>query len=127
MKTSFKKHVTIRFFLLLLPIFLLLLAFDSANLEQKQVRTHQSIVIARLLETNDVQLNNLTAGISKNNQMTFEYSCRQSGIVVIKFAHNYEEKADVQTAVIPKFKEWAKTPRIELIYLDVRKGPSDKC
>ena len=92
----------------------------------QQVENHSTIIV-RIPEMNDTQYQGVLDGVSKDNQFTFEYACKESNIIVVKYYHRHHEKADVRVAAISSFRKWAQATKLEVLYVDFLKGFSSKC
>ncbi|MDN5212938.1 hypothetical protein QQ020_12805 [Fulvivirgaceae bacterium BMA12] len=105
----------------------LLFTFANITLATGQEVGNQSMVIIKIPEMNDAQYTDILSGIAKDNQFTFEYACKQSNIIIVKYYHKHEEKADVGVATTSSFRKWAQISNLELIYMDLKHGLSSKC
>ena len=105
----------------------LLYAFASSTQVQGQTIENHSTVIIKIPEMTEEQYGGIVDGISRDNQFSFEYSCKESNIIVVKYYHRHHERADVQVAATSSFRKWAKTGKLELIYVDFMKGSTGKC
>ncbi len=105
----------------------LLFTFANITFVKGQEVGNQSMVIIKIPGMNDAQYNDILSGIAKDNQFTFEYACKQSNIIIVKYYHKHEQKADVRVAATSSFRKWAQIPKLELIYVDFKQGLSSKC
>lgn len=117
--------VTKKFYACVLPCLLCLLAL-SVEVKAQRMENH-STVIVKIPEMTEEQYQGILDGISKDNQFTFEYSCKESNIVIVKYYHRHHERADVRVAATTSFRKWGKVTKIEVIYSDFMKGASGKC
>lgn len=107
-------------------ILLLLLGITSLNAQSLE-ENYNSLVVLKVQGLNAETYNKITAGINKESSITFEYSCLESDVIVIKCKHQFAQKADVQYFINNKFKQWIGTGKLEFIYLDVIAGGASKC
>lgn len=77
-------------------IVLMLLVSSAANSEINQVTYKKtSLVIVKIDKPNTASMSKAVAISSKYQGMTHEYNCATSGIVVFRYNHNLNERADV--------------------------------
>ena len=93
---------------------------------QQQAENHSTIIM-RIPTMNETQYKGVLDGIAKDNQFTFEYACKESNIIVVKYYHRHHERADVRVAAISSFRKWTQASKLEVIYVDFLKGLSSKC
>ena len=79
-------------------IFILLLFVSAFNLNvnAEESNKHSSLIIVKVDGLNASIFNKINSGISKNADMSLEYSCLQSDVIVVKYSHSFSEKGDVQ-------------------------------
>ena len=121
MKTKLKSN------LFLFPLLLILLTAGNRSIAQDWDAAYQSMIIVKVQEMSTEQYSDIISGISEDSKMTFEYACRETGVVVLKLHHNYESKADAKNFILPQLKKFISSEKIELIYIDLKQGVSDKC
>lgn len=74
----------------------LFLLGETANSEINQVTYKKtSLVIVKIDKPNNAIISKAIAMSSKYQGMTHEYNCATSGIVVFRYNHNLNERADV--------------------------------
>ena len=109
-------------------VFICLFFMCTSNfLAHGQTMENHSTVIVKIPEMTDEQYSGIIDGIAKDNQFTFEYACKESNIIVVKYYHRHQERGDVRVASTSSFRKWAKISKLELIYFDFTRGTSGKC
>ena len=107
--------------------FCLFFALMSSSFAHGQRIENHSTVIIQIPDMNDDQYSGILDGIAKDNQFTFEYACKESNIVVVKYYHSHREKADVRVASTSSFRKWGRVSKMNVIFVDFIKGASGKC
>ncbi|MGB3781055.1 MAG: hypothetical protein WA960_22010 [Tunicatimonas sp.] len=112
------------FYSLLLANILLL---ASPALAQESDFNQSSLVIVKIPELTGEQYYQISSGLATNTQYSLEYSCLESGIIVLRYYHNFTEEADVRTAVRSLLKQYGKLTSLEVIYVDLSQEAATRC
>lgn len=88
--------------------------------------TSSSLVIVKLNDISDTQWSELVSKVHGTNGMTSEYFCKESEVFVIRYRHNFTEKADVEQYIMSKMKAWTRMKLCEIIYVDISSA-EQKC
>jgi len=104
---------------------LLVFALSAGAIAQTTHST-SSLVIVKLDDASSNQWKTITNQVHKQNQMILEFSCEKSDIVVIRYYHNFLQKADVEQDMINKIKFWGKVSKCKVIHVDLS-DESTKC
>lgn len=114
-----------RFFAWILPC-LLFIFTNTAQVHKQRIENHSTVII-KIPDMEEAQYSGILDGISRDNQFTFEYACKESNIIVVKYYHSHREKADIRLAATSSFRKWGKVSKMEVIYVDFMKGSTGKC
>ena len=111
-----------------ISLFILLFSVQQGFTHHTKAETNNSsLVIVKIKGLNADVFNKLTTEINKHNEISLEYSCLQSDVVVVKYNHGFTEKADVQHYINSNFKKWGGVKSIEFIYIDLHSTGVSKC
>ena len=84
------------------PFLLIIALFFSISTVQANPNTHLSTVV---LDTNPEQTKEIVKLLLADNQITLEYDCTYSGLIVIKMKHSFSEIGDVKGYINNKLGE----------------------
>lgn len=74
-------------------IFLLVLVFLNMNVIFANPNTHLSTIV---LDANPEKTKEIVKQLLTDNQITLEYDCSYSGVIVVKMKHSFSEVGDVK-------------------------------
>ena len=78
-----------------------------------------SLVIVKLSGITTDHWNKIVSAVHASDGMVSEFYCEQSEVMVIRYYHNFLEKADVSKDVMSKMKAWSHMKVCEIIYVDM--------
>ncbi|MEM6841059.1 MAG: hypothetical protein AAF632_02430 [Bacteroidota bacterium] len=110
--------------LLLLLILLLLAALASA---QNISYDNSSLVIVKAPELSGEQYSQLSTALASDHRYSLEYTCLQSGVIVLRYYHNFTEKGDIGRAIKTELRRRGKLTKLEVIYVDISQESSAQC
>ncbi len=112
-------------------LFILLMGlFGPATFAQGDVPSNgaDGLVTVRVDDLDDAGLGRISARIAKEQQVSLEYTCLRSGIVVLHFqALQVSERADVITVVKRLFQQAGITGVIDFLDIHVERSALNKC
>ncbi len=109
-------------------ISLFLIMFSGLSVQaQKHADQAISMVILELPNADTKQWDALVAKAGSEMSLTIEYTCRDSDILVVKWSHNFHEKADVQQFVSRKVRLWGDIKKVNVLYIDLKENSIGKC
>lgn len=88
---------------------------------------NSSLVIVKAPELTGDQYGQLSSVLAPDNRYSLEYTCFQSGIIVIRYYHNFSEKGDVSMAIKTALRRHGKLTSLEIIYVDISRESSAQC
>ncbi|MEM9671809.1 MAG: hypothetical protein ACFB15_14325 [Cyclobacteriaceae bacterium] len=106
---------------------LLMLLFYSPSLAQEVNYDNSSLVIVKAPDLTSKQYGDFSSAIAPDNRYSMEYTCLESGIIVLRYYHNFSEKGDVRMAIQSALRQKGKLTRLEVIYVDITRQTSAQC
>lgn len=94
---------------------------------QKHADQAISMVVLELPNADSKQWDALVAKAGSEMSLTIEYTCRDSDILVMKWTHNFHDKADVQQFVSRKVRLWSDIKKVNVLYIDIKENSVGKC
>ena len=88
---------------------------------------NSSLVILKIKGLDSEMADKIASQINKTKHMSLEYSCLQSDVIVLKYAHDFANKGDVQHFINSHFKKWLGVKKIEFIFIDIQSSGVLKC
>jgi len=105
----------------------LLLLFGAPSFAQEVNYDNSSLVIVKAPDLTSKQYSDFSSAIAPDNRYSLEYTCMESGIIVLRYYHNFTEKGDVSVAVQSALRQKGKLTRLEVIYVDITRQTSAQC
>lgn len=117
---------TMRLALLLIVLFTA--ALRSSAQDEPGSTPLNAMVTVRVKDLDETLWTKVNARIAKETNMNVEYSCINTGIIVLRLQHvTATEKADVITIVKRVLHEAGVKGTIEFLDVQVRTGPDNRC
>ncbi|WKN42123.1 hypothetical protein [Tunicatimonas pelagia] len=88
---------------------------------------NSSLVIVKAPNLTGDQYGQLSSAIAPDNRYSVEYICLQSGIIVLRYYHNFSAKGDVGMAIKTALRRHGKLTSLEVIYVDISRESSVQC
>ncbi len=88
---------------------------------------HSSLVVVKVQDLTNSQYGELSSALAPVNQYSLEYVCLQSGIIVLRYYHNFTEKGYVNQAIKSALRRYGKINRIEVVFVDISPESSTQC
>ena len=89
---------------------------------------YESTVVINIVKHSSDDMNYVNSKLVDNSQITREYQCLSSGIIVLKVRHNYMEQGDVRHLILKNLKNKIPTKRIDILFVDmVPASKSNQC
>lgn len=88
---------------------------------------NSSLVIVKAPNLTGDQYGQLSSAIAPDNRYSLEYTCLQSGVIVLRYYHNFSEKGDVSMAIKTALRRHGKLTSLEVIYVDISRESSAQC
>ncbi|MEM6842473.1 MAG: hypothetical protein AAF944_15615 [Bacteroidota bacterium] len=86
-----------------------------------------SLVVVKVQDLTNSQYGELSSALAPVNQYSLEYTCLQSGIIVLRYYHNFTTKGYVNQAVKSDLRRYGKLNRIEVVFVDISAEASTQC
>lgn len=113
-----------------LYLFALLLAFGSSSgsMACSLPATYDAIVVMHLDGLDDETLARLAKVVGSEKDVTIEYSCLRSGIIVMQFSNaSVGERADIITLARRQLNQAGITQEVEFLHVHVEERGVGKC
>ncbi|MEM9829217.1 MAG: hypothetical protein AAF944_01190 [Bacteroidota bacterium] len=106
----------------------LILLFSVGLADAQNVNyDNSSLVIVEAPELNGGQYSQLSTALASDHRYSLEYTCLQSGVIVLRYYHNFTEKGDVGRAIKTELRRRGKLTKLEVIYVDISQESSAQC
>lgn len=113
----------LRLIILLVPALLL----GTPALAQESDFSHSSLVIVKITDLTGEQYAQLTSALFPSTRYRLEYSCLESGVIALRYYHNFTEEGDVSTAIRATLRRHAPLERLDVIYVDISSESDTQC
>jgi len=123
MKSIFEKNRSLH----LISGILVLILFCAPSFAQEINYDNSSLVIVKAPDLTPQQYGEFSSAIGPDNRYSLEYTCLESGIIVLRYYHNFTEKGDVSMAIQSALRQKGKLTRLEVIYVDITRQTSAQC
>ncbi len=112
----------------ILPTLLLVLFPLFTDIPPPPAATHDAMVVMVVDGLEDAQLARLSSQLGQRSNVTIEYSCVWSGVLVMRFgAISVGERADVITIARRQLTEAGLTSRVEFVHVHMEERGVGKC
>ena len=88
---------------------------------EKSLTEYEGLIILKIRNMNDELRSDLYQALTRYPTTQVEYTCMESGVVVLKFANSVlHEKADVATMITGQLQGYVDASSIQVIWIEVR-------
>lgn len=113
---------------LLLSTFLIALVLPTFSLGPTDPITYEAIVVMHIADLDDAAMSALAKSIGTEKNVTLEYSCVWSGVVVLKFSNaRVAERADVITLARRQLTNAGIQQQVEFLHVHAEERGPGKC
>lgn len=99
----------------------------SPAVAQESDFSQNSLVIVKVPGLTGEQYYQISETLATDRRYSLEYSCLESGVVVLRYYHNFSEEGDVRTAIKAMLRRQAPIERLEVIYVDISSESDTRC
>lgn len=99
----------------------------STTLSAQSNYDHSSLVIVKVAKLGNDQYGQLSNALTSDDRYSLEYVCLQSGIIMLRYYHNFTQKGDVRMAVKSILRRHSKLSGLEIIFVDISQESSAQC
>jgi hypothetical protein len=99
----------------------------SPALAQESGFEKSSLVIVKIPNLTGEQYAQITTALFPSTRYSLEYSCLISGVIALRYYHNFTEEADVRTAIRATLRRYAPPEQVDVIYVDISSESDTQC
>ena len=94
---------------------------------QEREYKYSSTVVVKIPELTGQQYYQLSSALTKEQQFSLVYVCLESGIIVLKYYHNFSGEGDVRMAVQGRLTRYGQLKYLDFRYVDILPGDTAEC